>query len=233
MITIRKSEDRGHEDHGWLDARHTFSFARYYDPAHMGFRGLRVINEDRVAPGRGFSMHPHDNMEIITYLLSGTLRHKDSLGHQADLVPGRVQRISAGTGLMHSETNASGSEAVHLLQIWLEPNVRNVKPDYAEVALDESGYRDRLGVVAAGATKGGGPITINADARLLAGKLRAGAEDRLTLGPGRYGWVQVARGAITVDGVELKQGDGAAISDAAAVTIRAKEASEVLAFDLA
>jgi len=232
MIQIRRSEDRGHEDHGWLDARHTFSFARYYDPEHMGFRALRVINEDVVRPGRGFAMHPHDNMEIITYLLSGTLRHKDSLGHQADLVPGRVQRISAGTGLLHSESNPSTTEPVHLLQIWIEPSVRDVRPDYAEVGLDEAAYRDRLGVVAAG-KPGDGPIVINADARLLAGRFRTGSGDTLRLGKGRHGWVQVVRGEVVIEHTTLKAGDGAAISGIESVGLRATTDAEVLAFDLA
>ncbi|MBL9031894.1 MAG: pirin family protein [Phycisphaerae bacterium] len=232
MIQVRRSEDRGHEDHGWLDARHTFSFARYYDPEHMGFRALRVINEDVVRPGRGFAMHPHDNMEIITYLLSGTLRHKDSLGHQADLVPGRVQRISAGTGLLHSESNPSTTEPVHLLQIWIEPNVRDVRPDYAEVGLDEASYHERLGVVASG-KPGDGPIVINADARLLAGRFRAGSGDTLRLGKGRHGWVQVVRGEVVIEDKTLKAGDGAAISGIESVGLLATSDAEVLAFDLA
>jgi quercetin 2,3-dioxygenase len=230
MITIRKSDDRGHIDHGWLNTAHTFSFGHYHDPSHMGFRSLRVINDDTVAPGRGFGTHPHDNMEIITVVLHGALRHKDSMGHTQDLTPGEVQHMSAGTGIMHSEFNPSPTEPVHLYQIWIEPKSDNVKPAYHQTRPEPA--KNGLRLVA---SEGGieGSIPINADAKLYLGQLDAGRSASYTLGQGRHSWIQVLKGALTVNGSSLAIGDGAAASDEASLSITSDSGAEFLVFDLA
>ncbi len=232
MITIRKASDRGHANHGWLDTYHTFSFAGFYDPKFMGFRSLRVINDDTVAGGRGFGTHPHDNMEIITYILSGTLRHKDSMGHQQDIVPGEVQHMSAGTGIMHSEFNPSPTEPVHLYQIWIEPKSESIKPAYHQTRFAPESRLNTLKLVASpdGAD---GSIPINADARLFASTIGPGKSVSHTLGKGRHGWVQVLRGEGTLNGSKMGTGDGAAISDESALTVKADKEAEILLFDLA
>ncbi|MBX3407278.1 MAG: pirin family protein [Phycisphaeraceae bacterium] len=234
MIRIRKSEDRGRGEHGWLSARHTFSFADYRDPAHMHFRAMRVMNEDRVAGGFGFDAHPHNDMEIITYMVSGALRHSDRIGsgHTAILRPGEVQRISAGTGIVHSEHNASGTEPAHLLQIWIFPDRKGHTPRYDQKPFAESERRDALRLVASpdGAD---GSLAIHQDARIYASLPSAGSTISHALAPGRGAWVQVVRGEIAVNGHTLRPGDGAAVEGEPAVTINAVEDSELLLFDLA
>jgi quercetin 2,3-dioxygenase len=234
MITVRKADARGHFDHGWLDTRHTFSFADYHDPAYMGFRALRVINEDRVAPGDGFGTHGHRDMEIITYVLSGALAHRDSTGGGGTLRPGEVQRMSAGTGVHHSEFNASQDEPVHFLQIWIVPDRAGHPPSYEQKPVPEAERRGKLRLIASpdGAD---GSSTIHQDARLYATLLGAGEKVSLPLAAGRHGWVQVARGEADLNGVALKAGDGAAISEEGAVTLtgRGGAPAELLVFDLA
>ncbi len=235
MIRIRKSSDRGRGEHGWLSARHTFSFADYYDPANIRFRSMRVMNEDRVAPGFGFDAHPHNDMEIITYMVSGALRHRDGIGaggHSAVLKPGEVQRISAGTGIVHSEHNASDTEPAHLLQIWIMPDRKGHEPRYDQKPFPDSERRDVLRLVASpdGAD---GSMAIHQDARIYASLLSAGKTVELALGAKRGAWVQVVRGGVTVNGQALAAGDGAAIEDEPTVTIAAGTDSEFLVFDLA
>lgn len=232
MLTLRPSSARGHFDHGWLDTFHSFSFARYYDPKFMGFRSLRVINEDIVAPGRGFGSHPHDNMEIITYILSGTLAHKDSTGAAHQIVPGDVQHMSAGSGIMHSEFNPSPTEPVHLMQIWIEPATENIKPAYDQKHFSEESRRNQLRLVASpdGAD---GSIPINADARLFATLLDSGKSATLSLAKGRHAWIQLLRGELTANNQKLAAGDGLAISDESKVTLTATKNAEALIFDLA
>jgi redox-sensitive bicupin YhaK (pirin superfamily) len=235
MIKIRRSNERGHADHGWLDSHHTFSFADYYDPAHMGFRALRVINEDRVAGGQGFPRHSHRDMEIVSYVLEGALAHKDSMGTGSTIRPGDVQRMSAGTGVAHSEYNASPSEPAHFLQIWLMPNERGIAPSYEQKSFSAEEKRGRLQVVAS--PRGtDGSVQLHTDATLYAGVFGPGQSARLELGPGRHGWVHVARGNVLVNGQVLAAGDGAALTDEPAVVIEGSpegEPSEVLVFDLA
>lgn len=235
MIKIRRSNDRGHADHGWLDSHHTFSFADYYDPAHMGFRALRVINEDRVAGGQGFPRHSHRDMEIVSYVLEGALAHEDSMGTGSTIRPGDVQRMSAGTGVAHSEYNASKTEPAHFLQIWLMPGERGIAPSYEQKNFSAEDKNGRLQVVASpGGTDGS--ITVHTDATLYAGTFGPGQSARLQLEPGRHGWVHVARGNVRVNGQALAAGDGAALSDEPAVIIEGApgvEPSEVLVFDLA
>jgi len=232
MITIRKSEERGHFSHGWLDTYHTFSFDQYYDPAHMHWRSLRVINEDRVAPGQGFPTHSHRDMEIITYILSGALEHRDSMGSGSVIRPGDVQRMSAGTGVSHSEFNPSESASVHLLQIWVLPASRGLAPSYEEKSFCEAERRGRLRLVAS-ADGREGSVTIQQDARLYAAILDAGASAEHTMGAQRYAWLQVARGAVKLNEFDLQQGDGAAVSNETDLRIVAQEAAEILLFDLA
>jgi len=233
MIAVRRSADRGHFDHGWLDTRHTFSFAAYHDPRHMGFRALRVINEDRVAPGAGFPLHPHENMEIVTYVLDGALRHRDTLGNGTVIQRGEVQRMSAGTGVMHSEFNASSAEPVHFLQIWILPAALGVEPSYEQRPFDLELRRGALVPIAApdGAE---GALTIHQDARVFASRLAAGDEIAPSLAPGRGAWVQVASGEVEFPSaaLSLSAGDGAAIEDERIVAIRAVEDAELLLFDL-
>jgi len=234
MITVRKSEARGHFDHGWLDTRHTFSFAGYHDPEHMGFGPLRVVNEDRVQPGEGFGRHGHRDMEILSWVLEGALAHRDSTGGEGVLRPGEVQRMSAGTGVRHSEMNPSRDEPVHFLQIWILPDRTGHTPSYEQKAFPEAERRGRLRLVASpdGAE---GSVTIHQDARMYAGLLAEGERTRHVLAPGRQAWVQVARGALALDGQPLEAGDGAAVTDEAALELigRGAAPAEVLLFDLA
>ncbi len=234
MITVRKSGDRGHFDHGWLDTRHTFSFASYHDPAHMGFRALRVINEDRVQAGQGFGAHGHRDMEIISYVLSGVLAHRDSSGGGGELRPGEVQRMSAGTGIQHSEFNGSDSEIVHFLQIWLLPDRPGHKPSYEQKAFPASERRGRLRTIASPDGADGSTV-IHQDARVMATLVPKGQTVEHPLAPGRHGWVQVARGEVEVNGVKLSAGDGAALSDESLIRVagRGDGEAQLLVFDLA
>jgi len=232
MITIRKSEERGHFDLGWLDTYHTFSFDQYYDPAHMHFRSLRVINEDRVAPGQGFPTHSHRDMEIITYILSGALEHRDSMGNGSVIRPGDVQRMTAGTGVSHSEFNPSDSEGVHLLQIWILPKAHGLTPGYEEKHFAEGERRGRLRLIASEDGREGS-VAINQDARVYATLLEAGQVFTHALPPNRHAWIQLARGTLRVNGLELKQGDGAAVRGESDLTIETHDQAELLLFDLA
>ena len=231
MITRRPASERGRADHGWLDSRHTFSFADYYDEAHMGFRALRVINEDRVQPGHGFGTHQHRDMEIISYVLEGSLAHRDDMGTGSTITPGDVQRMTAGTGVRHSEMNPSPTEPVHFLQIWLLPERRGLEPGYEQKRFEVADKRGRLRLIASPDGREGA-TTVHQDVDLYAGVFAAGEGVRFALRPGRHAWLQVARGAVTVNGESLKQGDGAAISDEAALDITADQDAEVLLFDL-
>lgn len=230
MIQIRKSSERGHANHGWLDSYHTFSFADYYDPQHTQFRSLRVINEDRVAPEMGFSTHPHRDMEIISYVISGSLRHRDSMGHTALMRAGDVQRISAGTGIEHSEVNDSSSEPVHFLQIWVLPDHRNVKPNYAEKSFAKA-KAGRLHLIASKSGRDDS-IPINQETDLYLGKLAKGDVLTHEVAAKRHAWVQVIDGALEVNGSALQTGDAAALSDVPELKISANKASEFLLFDL-
>ncbi len=233
MITIRPRNERGHFDHGWLDTYHTFSFADYMDPRHMGFRTLRVINEDVVEAGKGFGTHPHRDMEIVTYVLSGALQHRDSLGTGSIIRPGDVQRMSAGTGVLHSEFNASTSEPVHLLQIWLLPERRGLTPEYEQATIPAEKLDGRFGLIVARDGRDGA-LSIHQDVSLYAARLAAGQAAEQALAPGRHAWLQVARGSVRLeDGTQLVAGDGAAISEQERVRIVAEEPAEVLLFDLA
>lgn len=231
MFRIRNASDRGPTRTDWLDSRHTFSFGGYHDASWMGFGPLRVINEDRVAPGAGFPTHGHANMEIVTLVLAGVLAHKDSLGTGSTIRPGDVQRMSAGSGILHSEFNASREEPVHFLQVWIEPARRFGDPEYAQKNFPEGERRNRLRLVLSpdGAD---GSISIRQDARLHAGLLDAGTAVSLPLAANRRAWVQVASGRVALDGAELGAGDGAALTDVASVDLRAVDASDVLVFDL-
>ena len=231
MITIRKSEDRGHFNHGWLETYHSFSFDQYYDPAHMHFRSLRVINEDRVAAGQGFPMHSHRDMEIITYILEGALEHRDSMGNGSVIRPGDVQRMTAGTGVSHSEFNPSESEAVHLLQIWIMPNARHLTPGYEEKHFPEAGRAGKLRLIAS-KDASDGSVEIHQDARVYASILDGGQSVEYALADNRYAWLQVARGAARLNQLEMKPGDGAAISHET-LKIIAHDQAELLLFDLA
>jgi len=235
MIRIRKSDDRGRGEHGWLSARHTFSFGDYYHPSNIRFRSMRVMNEDRVAGGRGFDAHPHNDMEIITYMVSGALAHKDGIGsggHSAVLKPGEVQRISAGTGIVHSEHNASKTETAHLLQIWIMPDRKGHEPRYDQKPFPDSERRDALRLVASpDGTAGSMPI--HQDARIYASLLSAGTSLEHTTTPDRGVWVQLIRGELSVNGQSLSPGDGAAIEKESTVLLTASAASEFLLFDLA
>jgi quercetin 2,3-dioxygenase len=232
MITLRPSAARGHAEHGWLDSRHTFSFAEYYDPKHMGFRSLRVINEDRVAPGGGFPTHGHRDMEIVSYVLEGGLEHKDSIGTGSVIRPGDVQRMSAGTGVRHSEYNTSRSEPVHFLQIWLVPATAGNKPSYAQKTFTDQDKNGRL-VPLLSPDGADGSLSIGADARLYAGTFSGAQTAELPLAEGRHAWVQVVRGSASINGQAAAAGDGVALSGEAAVRIDQAEAAEVLVFDLA
>jgi quercetin 2,3-dioxygenase len=232
MIKFRDRMARGESRMGWLDSRHTFSFADYWDPGHMGFRTLRVINEDRVIPGAGFPAHGHRDMEIITYVLSGALAHKDSLGNGATIRPGEVQRMSAGTGILHSEFNASKSEGVHFLQIWIIPDRAGLPPGYEQKAFPLAERRGRLRLVAApeGAE---GAVAVHQDARLYLGTLGAGERVSYDIAKGRGVWLQVARGILALDDTEMREGDGAAVEAQPSIAIKAETDAELLLFDLA
>ena len=232
MIERRPAAARGHADHGWLDSHHTFSFADYHDPKHMGFRTLRVINEDRVEPGRGFGTHGHRDMEIISYVLEGALGHKDSMGTGSVIKPGDVQRMSAGRGVSHSEMNASKTEPVHFLQIWIQPARAGLEPSYEQRAFTDDEKRNRLRLVVSSDGRDGS-LTIHQDAALYASLLDAGAEVTHALADGRSAWVQVTKGKLTVLGETLEAGDGAAITAERALTLKAESPTEVLLFDLA
>ncbi len=231
MITLRKSDERGHANHGWLDTRHTFSFADYHDLRHTHFRSLRVINEDHIAGGEGFGMHPHRDMEIITYVLSGALRHRDSLGHGDVIHPGDVQRMTAGSGIAHSEANDSPTESIHLLQIWISPNQKNLTPSYEQKSFAESLNRGGLCLIAAPDGRDGS-MTIHQDVAVFASRPKAGARLVHSLATGRHAWLQLARGRIRLNGIELVAGDGAAVSDELRLEIETLEAAELLLFDL-
>lgn len=232
MIRVRKASDRGHARHGWLESFHTFSFAGYHDPDHMGFRELRVINEDRVQPGRGFDTHSHRDMEILTYVVAGALEHKDSLGNGSVIRPGDVQRMSAGTGVTHSEYNHSRGEIVHFLQIWVLPERDGLEPSYEQKHFPAEARRGALRLVASPDARDGS-VRVRQDVTLHAGLLDAGQTASQALAPGRHAWVQVVRGALELGGVALGPGDGAALSGEPALALRAQEPAELLVFDLA
>ena len=232
MISVRPAGERGHFDHGWLDTYHTFSFASYQDPGHMGFRALRVINEDRVKPGEGFRTHAHRDMEILTWVLEGGLEHKDNMGNGSIIRPGDIQRMSAGTGVTHSEFNPSREAPVHLLQIWLLPSRRGLPPSYEEKHFPSEARRGHLCLIAAGDGRQGA-VTIHQDAELWTALLEPGESLRHALKPGRSAWLQVARGEVSLKSTTLGAGDGAAVSGEAALEITASAPAEVLVFDLA
>jgi redox-sensitive bicupin YhaK (pirin superfamily) len=232
MITLRKSADRGRTKIDWLDSRHSFSFGDYYDADQMGFRTLRVINEDRVRPGAGFPTHPHRDMEIITYILEGALEHKDSLGTGSVIRPGEAQRMSAGAGITHSEFNHSKTDPVHFLQIWITPSTRGIAPGYEQKTIDDAKAHGSFAPVASSDGRDRS-VKIHQDAMLSVAKLERGQTVAANLKKGRHGWVQVARGAVTVNGTALAEGDGAAVRDEEQVTIVANAPAEVLFFDLA
>lgn len=233
MMTVRKSEERGRTILDWLDSRHSFSFGDYYDPMHMGFGPLRVINDDRVAPGGGFPTHPHSDMEIVTYVLEGALAHKDSLGTGSAIKRGDVQRMSAGTGILHSEFNASISDPVHFLQIWIVPDEKGLEPSYEQKTFEDAEKRGKLRPIAS-RTGRDGSVTIHRDVDLYATLLGEGESVRHELKPGRASWVQVAEGAVLLNGQQLDAGDGTAIETPGVIEIRgAAEEAEVLLFDLA
>ncbi|KQP37206.1 pirin family protein [Pseudorhodoferax sp. Leaf274] len=232
MLTLRKSADRGHADHGWLKSHHSFSFAGYHDPAHMGWGNLRVINEDRVAPGKGFGTHGHRDMEIISYVLSGELAHKDTLGNVKGIPPGDVQRMSAGTGVMHSEFNHAPDQTTHFLQIWIEPARNGIAPSYEQKRFEADEKRGRLRLVASpdGAD---GSVTVHADAALYAGLFDGAEAATLALDPARKGYVHLVRGALDVNGQRLLAGDAALLQGESQLALSGGQDAEVLVFDLA
>jgi quercetin 2,3-dioxygenase len=232
MITLRRAEDRGFADHGWLKSYHSFSFADYYDPAHMGFGNLRVINEDRIAPGTGFGTHGHRDMEIVSYVLDGALAHRDNMGNGTSIVPGEVQRMSAGRGVMHSEYNHAPDGQTHFLQIWLLPREQGIDPGYEQKAFDNAAKRGRLRLVASGDGREGS-VTMHADAALYAGLFDAAESAELRLAPGRLSYVHLVRGALQVNGHALQAGDAAMIEAESRVQLSDGRAAEVLVFDLA
>ncbi len=232
MLTLRRADERGHANHGWLDSHHTFSFAGYYDPAHMGFRSLRVINEDRVDAGQGFGTHPHADMEIISYVLQGAIEHRDSMGTGSVIRPGDVQRMSAGTGVTHSEFNGSQTEPVHFLQIWIMPSKRGIKPGYEQKTFSREAKDGKLALVAS-SDGHDGSVTIHADVSLYAGVFGKGQSAEHTLASGRHAWVHVARGNVRVNDQELSADDALALSDETSVRISGIEDGETLVFDLA
>ncbi len=231
-ITVRRSADRGHAEHGWLDSRHTFSFGEYHDPDHMGFGPLRVINEDIVAPGRGFGMHPHRDMEIISYVLSGKLHHRDSLGNSGDISPGEIQHISAASGIVHSETNPSAGEPVHFLQIWIVPSARGGEPSYQQRSIRGQRGDGSLGLIISPDGRAG-TMRIRQDTLVYAGVFPPGGGATHTLGAGRVAWLQVARGGLTLNGQPLVAGDGASAAGPGTLDLRfGASGGEVLLFDL-
>lgn len=231
MINIRKSQERGHFDFGWLDTFHTFSFDRYYDPRHMGFLSLRVINEDRVSPGRGFPTHSHRDMEIITYIIEGALEHRDSMGNGSVIRPGDVQRMTAGTGVAHSEANRSPTDPVHLLQIWILPEQQGLTPGYEQKFFLEDQKQNKL-CLAASHDGRNGSVRVNQDVNLYAGLIDSGSSLTHQLAPNRGVWIQVARGSIDINDHDLSQGDGAAVTDETVLRMTGRESAEILLFDL-
>ncbi|MCL4201315.1 MAG: pirin family protein [Pirellulaceae bacterium] len=231
MIDIRKAADRGHANHGWLDTYHTFSFASYRDPRHMGFRALRVMNEDFIQPGQGFGTHPHHDMEIVTYVLEGALEHRDSMGNGEVLRPGEFQRMSAGTGITHSEFNPSDTEPVHLYQIWLFPERKGIEPSYEQRRFPEVERHNRLRLVAS-RDAADGSLSIQQDARIYLSSLDEGRHVFHQLTPGRHAWLQVLRGSVTLNNTSLEASDGAAVSGEYTLDIVAKRPAEIMLFDL-
>ncbi len=236
MLTIRKSNDRGHADHGWLNSHHTFSFANYSDPSHMGYRSLRVINEDRVAEGRGFGAHAHRDMEILSYVLSGKLAHKDSMGHTEFLGPNEIQKMSAGSGVVHSEFNGSDTEPVHFFQIWIEPKTRGTAPAYEQLKFDAQEKHNRFKLLAS-PTPTPGAATLNQDATVSVAELEPGRSLAYDLGDSRHAWLHVVRGEVSVNGKPLSTGDSVAIEQEQKIEIvanvsQATQTSEILLFDL-
>jgi redox-sensitive bicupin YhaK (pirin superfamily) len=231
MIQVRRAADRGHANHGWLDTYHTFSFGSYRDRQHMGFRALRVMNEDVVKPGQGFGTHPHQDMEIVTYVLEGALEHRDSMGNGEVLRPGEFQRMSAGTGITHSEFNPSDSEPVHLYQIWLYPERKGIEPSYEQKRFAAEEQHNRLRLVAS-PDAAEGSLLIHQDARIFLATLEDGRQVNHSLANGRHAWLQVLRGNVTLNGQELETSDGAAVSEEDFLTIQANGAAEIMLFDL-
>lgn len=229
MIQVRPSEERGRNKLSWLDTHFTFSFDQYFDPEHVQFRSLRVLNEDVVAPGNGFPMHPHRDMEILTWILEGAIEHRDNTGGSGVIRPGELQHMTAGTGVVHSEFNPSRTEAAHLLQIWILPERKGLKPEYEQLSFPDAELRNKFALVAGPQA----PVTVHQDANLYIARLDKGAEAKQALEPGRHAWVQVARGTVNLNGKELKAGDGAAVSKETEIRATAKESAEVLLFDLA
>ena len=232
IIEVLRSADRGHFDHGWLKTYHSFSFGEYYDPSRVRFRSLRVMNEDWIAPGMGFGAHPHRDMEILTYVLEGTLNHGDSLGHGGPIRAGELQRITAGTGLTHSERNGSETESVHLYQIWLFPERKGLEPSYEQRAFDESARQGRWQVVASHDGRDGS-LTIHQDASVSLARLTEGDRIDLEVGGGRHGWLQVLRGRVSIDGITLEAGDAATFAGGSRPDLASLGESEVMRFDLA
>lgn len=234
MLQVRKNEERGHADHGWLNTYHTFSFADFYDPKFMGFRSLRVINEDRVAPGAGFGAHGHRDMEILTYVLEGSLAHRDSMGHEKALGPNEIQRMSAGSGIRHSEYNGSSTESVHFFQIWVEPATPGAKPSYEQLKFDPVEKRNKLKLLA-GPDGGEGSARLDQDARVYVAELVKGTDVQYLLASGRAAWLHVVRGEVDLNGVSLRTGDAAAVTQEESLRVKALHGypSEILLFDLA
>ena len=232
MFKTRKASDRGHADHGWLNTYHTFSFSSYHDPEHMNFRSLRVMNEDRVAPGKGFGTHAHQDMEIVSYVLAGALEHKDSMGNGEVLRPGELQRITAGTGITHSEFNPSPEEATHFYQIWLVPAQQGLEPGYEQKSFDPASRQNRLQLVASGNSENGA-LKIHQDVKIYLSNIAAGRQVGYGFDPGRHGWLQVLRGKVSIANEQLATSDGLAISDVAKLDIHADEDAEIMLFDLA
>ena len=232
MFQIRRAEDRGHADHGWLNTYHTFSFSSYQDPQHMRFRSLRVMNEDVIAPGQGFGTHPHHDMEIVTYVLEGALEHKDSMGNGEVLRPGEFQRMSAGTGITHSEFNPSSEQPVHLYQIWLFPDQKRIQPSYEQKQFSEAARHNRLRLVAS-REAADESLRIHQDARIFLSNLDAGTTLNHTIATGRFAWLQVLRGSVVANGLTLATSDGVAVSEERSLAIRAKSDAEIMLFDLA
>ncbi|HXX72014.1 MAG TPA: pirin family protein [Candidatus Acidoferrum sp.] len=229
MIEIRPSDERGHSKLSWLDSRFTFSFDQYYDPEHVQFRSLRVINEDIVAPGGGFPTHPHRDMEILTWILAGALEHRDTTGGSGVIRPGELQHMTAGRGVMHSEFNPSSKDSTHLLQIWILPERKGLDPSYEQLAFPDSDLRGKFNLVAGAQA----PVAIHQDANLWIARFDKGAQTSHRLGPGRHAWVQVARGEVRLNETALEAGDGAAVSGETEIRVESTKPSEVLLFDLA
>jgi hypothetical protein len=232
MITVRKADERGHANHGWLDTYHSFSFANYYDPNYVGFRSLRVMNEDRVQPDAGFGTHGHRDMEIITYVLEGALEHKDNIGNGSIIYPGDVQKMSAGTGILHSEFNPSKTDPVHFLQIWIIPDKKGLNPAYEQHNFSVHKNPGKLHLIA-GNNGEGNSIFVQQDVKLYSGALERGDRVTYSLPPQRYAWLQVVKGAVRLNNTPLSVSDGAAISEENTLTINATEDAEILLFDLA